>query len=299
MSDDSTPRRNEGRFSINSDTTRVTATFKDGAGATKEVRGQLADMSLRGVRIDLSYRIPTGDPIDLRIEVPGQSLVICRSAIVRWQQPRDTKSWWTGCELLEPLSEGIIEQLATAHVLNRRRDPRYQVDRPVRVRTELSNSTHSTRVVNYSKGGFCLLFSEPIQLPHERLMLLVPAGDKERTIPARVMWSGPAQGKFAVGCAFTSMDGFVHLRDYAEPKRTRRRLVIPARSAMVPYVIAISLIATIGLQVNWLVQARPDVTAVLRAGWSTWVVEPLKQKLKSAETQATPPSTDHAGNRST
>jgi Tfp pilus assembly protein PilZ len=283
MSDDSNSRRRQGRFCVKSEATRVVTTLTEADGTTTEVRGQLADMSRQGVRIDVNRRLVVGQEIDLRIEVPSQSLTIRRSAIVRWQQPRDATTWWTGCELTEPLSEETIEQLAAAHVLNRRRDPRYEVDRPAQVRTELSSTTHDARLINYSKGGFCLLFDKPIELPHERLMLVVPAADKERNIAARVLWTGPALGIFAVGCAFSNMDGFVHLRDYAEPKPSRLRLATRPRSTTVSFTIAMAIVVTIALQTNWILQSRPEISAAIRASWSAWVVEPLRQQFESAD----------------
>jgi hypothetical protein len=296
MLGDSTPRRSEGRFYIiNREATRVTVTFSDASGAPQFLQGQLADLSLRGVRIDVDGRLDPNQSIELRIEVPDESITLERTAIVRWQQPRDTKTWWTGCELNEPFERDVVERLAKAHVLNRRRDTRYPVDKPAQVRTALTNSTHDARLINYSKGGFCVVFNGPVDFPHERLMLVVQVLEKEVTIPARVMWKGQVEGGFAVGCSFSTRDGFVHVRDYAEPTSSRRRLAIPIPPATISAWIGLLMAATIVFQTSWVMHTRPQLSEAIRDGWSSWVVEPIRERFQSDRHEVPEPPVDRAG----
>ncbi len=283
MLGDATPHRSEGRYYIKTGMTRVTVTVFSDDGPPEKLVGQLLDVSPRGIRIEVNGRLEPGQPIELSIEVPSQSLSFERTAVVCWQQPRATKTWWTGCELTQPLQPEAIEQLAKAHVLNRRRDPRYPVDKPARVRTELSNATTEAKLVNYSKGGFCLLFDEKIQFEHERLLLIItlPDNEKEMAIPARVMWTRQVQGAFGVGCAFTGMDGFLQLRQYAGPHGQRRRYLVRATTPVISAWMALAMTITIGLQTSWLLQSRPQLAAVLRDRWSEWVVEPIRDRFPS------------------
>lgn len=293
MSAGSTPHRSEGRYQITGDATRVTVTFTDESGEAHTCQGQLSDLSARGVRISLNHCLPRGQRVQIKIEVSTHSIAIEKDGHIRWQHPRDARSWWTGCEIDDSFDAQFIEQLAKAKVLNRRRDPRYETDQLINVRTELSTAQHEARLVNYSKGGFCLLFTESIEFPHHRLLLTITPNGEERTISARVKWARQVGESFGVGCAFTDLDGFVHLRDYVEPLAKFRRLPI-VRPASVSSLIALAMAVTIVLQASWIMRSRPELATALRNGWSAWIVEPLKQHMAPADDPPPKADPEHA-----
>lgn len=296
MSDDATRNRSEGRYSITSAATRVTVTLTDSQGSDRTLSGQLADLSLRGLRLIVDGRIEPQEVVDLRVEIPRESITFQWAATIRWQQPRDTKTWWTGCELLQPLEHSVIERLAAAHVLNRRRDPRHLVDKPAQVRTELSSQLQDVRIVNYSKGGFCVVCNQPLEFPHERLMLMIGDNDRQSSIAARVMWRGEMNGAFAVGCAYMSLDGFVRLREYVQPEEPQRRLMVRRRSVKISAVVVICLLITIALQASWLLHSHPGLGQSLRRHWAEWFVAPSQPPPGSDHDGAQPPGdTDRAG----
>jgi Tfp pilus assembly protein PilZ len=276
MSPGSTPHRSEGRYHITSNAIRVTVTYTDEAGERHECRGELFDLSPRGVRASLDGCLQRGQKAQLKLEVTAQSVSIDIDAYIRWQHPRDAVTWWTGCELEQPFEADFIEKLAAAKVLNRRRDARYETDKQVQVRSELSSSIHEARLVNYSKGGFCLVFKEQVEFPHHRLMLTISGDDQPRTIPARVKWARPVGDAYGIGCSFSDLDGFVHLRDFVEPLARRRVLQI-VRPTNVSSLIAFAMALTIALQTSWLMRSQPELAAAIRNGWADWVVEPIRQ----------------------
>ncbi len=277
MQGDSTPRRSEGRFYIDSQATRVTVTCADGTTEMEPIRGRLADLSLHGCKIAINGKIAPGTAVTLHIEIPSIRLVLDQPAIVRWQQPRDAVSWWTGCELTEPFKSELVDQLANAHVLNRRRDPRYPVGKIARARWELSDEIFQVELVNFSKGGFCIIFPTQPEKMRERLLLLLDVEDHEVTVPARVMWSGPVGERFAVGCAFGTLEGFVEVRSFAEKTeagekrawfaRKKRGQVGPARlSSWIP----ISLLVLAFLQASYMLRQRPDWVQHGLMYWQQW-----------------------------
>lgn len=265
MQGDSTPRRSEGRFYIDSQATRVTLTSADGAAEMEPVRGRLSDLSLHGCKLAINGKIAPGTAVNLHIEIPSIRLVLDQPAIVRWQQPRDAVSWWTGCELTEPFRSELVDQLANAQVLNRRRDPRYPVGKVARARWELSDEIFQVELVNFSKGGFCIIFPNQPETLRERLLLLLDVEDHEVTVPARVMWSGPVGERFAVGCAFGAVEGFVEVRSFAEqseggekrnwfPRIKRRAVAAKRLSTWIP----ITLLVLAALQGTYMLRRHPE-----------------------------------------
>lgn len=266
MQGDSTARRSEGRFFIDSQATRVTITSQDAPEGTEPIRGRLADLSLHGCKLAVHGKINPGTPVVLHIEIPSIRLVLDQTAIVRWQQPRDASSWWTGCELTEPFKIELVDQLANAQILNRRRDPRYPVGKIAHARWELSDEVLEVELVNFSKGGFCVIFPSQPETIRERLLLLLDAEDHEVTVPARVMWSGPVGERYAVGCAFGNLEGFVEVRTFADitdpttkgrwfQRRKRKTSDRPSLSKWIP----ISLLVLAMLQGSFLLRRDPEV----------------------------------------
>ncbi len=219
----STTRRCENRYIIEDcDATHVTISYRDGEGQRVQ-HGQLADLSTHGVRISLDARLGTGLHVDMRIRVPNIKLDVTWQATVRWLQPRDAESWWIGCELHDPVPVKLVHDLAMANLLNRRRDPRYEISYRAQAKWELADEAVDVKIVNYSKGGFCMLYSETTSFPNERVMLFLPTDDGTVKIPARVMWQRQFGERYALGCAFSTIDGFVQFRDVVEPGHAENR----------------------------------------------------------------------------
>ncbi|MCA9168665.1 MAG: PilZ domain-containing protein [Planctomycetales bacterium] len=299
MQDDSTSRRNEGRFFINSRATQITVTPVSDAQQVQSFAGQLADLSLSGVKISIDGKLEMGQEVKLLIQVPSMNFELERRAVARWQQPRDATTWWTGCQLLEPFDATIVEELAAAHVLNRRRDPRYTVDAPAQARWELSDQFVDVKLINFSKGGFCVIFPAPLEGASERLMLQVELNGKESQIPARVMWQGPSPEGFAVGCAFVSIDGFLKLRDYAEPEQLRKKRTFRHRPRRpLSKWVAIALLVLAAIQAIRSFQADEGRIAYLRSVFASWTALEANPDETATETTPTETSSDDATTRS-
>lgn len=264
---DSTTRRSEGRFFINSDATKITVNFAREDGEDVVAHGRLADLSLHGLKICVDKKIEDDQLVDLVIEVPTLDFRVERKAIVRWQHPRDTGSWWTGCELREAIDDELIQKLATAHVLNRRRDPRYSVDRPATVRWELSDKMLEARLVNFSKGGFCFVIPAPTDFPSDRLMLALQDRGREIMIPARVMWKGPLDNEYAIGCAFSTLDGFVKIRECVNQGQPRNRHAIQRnKRALFWLVFAVFVLGV--LQFDRQIRNEPNLFVSAASAWN-------------------------------
>ena len=218
---DSMPHRNEGRFAVEGLATRVTVTALDGPQEGLGLPGQLADMSLHGVKVEIHGRLAVGTRVRICIEIPSVETVIEREAVVRRHHPRDAMAWWIGCQLDEPFKQELIDFLATAGVVNRRRDSRLQIGKLARARWELSDEVVDVELRNLSRGGFCLVFARKPAVVRERLLLLLRLDTEEVTVAARVMWGRPMGDQFAVGCAFGTHEGFVQTRDFSEIRSSR------------------------------------------------------------------------------
>ena len=135
----SSTRRCENRYIIeDSELTHVTISYQDGEGRRTH-QGRLADLSTHGVRVSLDSRLESGLNVDMRIRVPRVKLDVTWQATVRWIQPCDAETWWIGCELHDPVPVKLVHDLAMANMLNRRRDPRYEISHPAQVKWELAD----------------------------------------------------------------------------------------------------------------------------------------------------------------
>ena len=215
----SEPRRCDTRYLIsNLEATRVTVTITNDQGEEQHL-GQLADLSAQGVRFSLGVRLPEGVRIRFCLEVEKTQLKMHFTGVVRWAQPQDKDSWWIGCRLFEMVPQEVIGNLAIAGLLDRRRDPRYQIAHRAIAKWELTNAQKDVEIVNYSKGGFCLRCTDARHFPTDRLMLLLSNDDQTIEVSARVMWRRHLDQGYAVGCSFTRLDSFVKFRNVVDPER--------------------------------------------------------------------------------
>ena len=229
--DHSASRQCEDRHFIASEVTQVTLGYRDTDGEERVLQGRLSDLSEEGVKIAVNGRVPIGTTAQLIIFPSTIDIEVKRSVTIQWQQPRDANNWWTGCSVVEAFDKEIIETLAAANILDRRGDPRYSVSKQVIVRWELEEQHHEVRMINYSKGGFCIQADEQDCSHSHRLLLIFETPDgKQHTIPARVIWQGQTESGYCVGCSFSTMDGFLLVRNFVAPNGVSRRLAGQGRT---------------------------------------------------------------------
>ena len=217
-------RRRSSRYNIiDLEATQVTIIIASEDGGQRH-EGTLAELSSKGVRVALGVCLEKDTPVQFNLSVPSVGLEFSCLAHPRWFQPRDADSWWVGCELMEVISDEMIDALARGGLIDRRRDPRYPISFPAIVKWELGDRPMEVELLNYSKGGFCIISQEGSGLHSERVMLQVSSHSRNAIIPCRVMWQQKEEQGFVAGCSFTGSDGFVKLREIVEPARTAQRI---------------------------------------------------------------------------
>ena len=217
-------RRRSSRYGIiDLEATQVTIIVA-GEGDDQRHEGILADLSSNGVRVALGVCLEKDAPVQFHLSVPSVGLEFSCLAHPRWFQPRDAESWWVGCELTEVISDEMIDALARGGLLDRRRDPRYPVSYPAVVKWELGDKPLDVELVNYSKGGICILSQEGSGLLSERVMLQVASHNRDATIPCRVMWQRKTEAGFVAGCSFTGAEDFIKLREIVAPVQNAQKV---------------------------------------------------------------------------
>lgn len=247
--------------------------------------GLLADLSLSGVRLVLNTRLLSGQQVTLRLCLPAVGIDLIREATVCWTEPRDAETWWIGCQLDDRLDGEVIDRLATSQVIDRRRDFRHAVDQPAKVRWELSEETFDVRLMNYSKGGFCMVCPQDQSFPGGRVMLLFEHGGRFVKVPARVMWQRPMPEGRALGCSFTTRDGFTKFRECVAPASVPRRRQRRGRSSSRPALsrwVRIAVVVLLAAAILDLVGLQPRVWQSLRSSFSDHVAAPLQHGVLNA-----------------
>lgn len=277
------------RFTIRSHMTSVTLLLTDEVGETVEFRGRLQNLSYGGAKLSLNGKISSGQVVRLNISVPSIDFETDREAVVRWQQPRDAASWWTGIEMSPKFDEQFVDRLAAANVLDRRIDQRYQVSKTAAIRGELGGHDQTITIVNFSKGGFCVKFDDPnTEVTQKRFMVKLPDGSE---IPSRVMWYQHTEEGCFVGCAYFAPEGFKQMRSYAEPEKIARERQLRARRwkrfRPMSKWMAISVVVLACVQSVHFARRKPellmDTWKSALTLWTDYVDQPIRSQLERLE----------------
>ncbi len=210
--------RIEDRYQI-CDSEQVTVEMKYTVdGELKAFPVELHDLSRYGAKLCISCGTALEGEFELTVELPEADLGITTAATLQWIRPHSDGQWWVGCSFADQIDKEILEELAIDGHLERRYETRSDVSVPFTARRELTPAGIPVRVVDISKGGFCLVASQEFE-SGERLLLEIDRGQEvEILLSARAKWCRKVGTEYWVGCEFLTHDGFAALRPFTERK---------------------------------------------------------------------------------
>ncbi len=166
----------------------------------------LLNISTGGAKIRTSETVQFKDAVVLRIEVEQPIRAISVSGEVCWVAPALGDKWSIGCRFDPPIPEEVLQEFAEAGVIERRENQREQVSLAATALWELKGESRSVRVLNHSRGGFCLQADDGGK-PGERLLLRLEI-ESAYAVPARIQWKIEAQEGYVIGCSFQNPRDF-------------------------------------------------------------------------------------------
>jgi hypothetical protein len=105
------------------------------------------------------------------------------------------------CELVEPLTEAGVQQLASCCNIDRRVFARRPTNIDVRLRPELcAGAMIPVRIVDLSEGGCCVQSPQEVPVGIRARLISLDEADCVESITLRIRWKRPCEQGFLFGC---------------------------------------------------------------------------------------------------
>lgn len=125
--------------------------------------------------------------------------------------------WLLYCDFDREVSQETLDELVEAKFLTRCDPPGGRLPLEAALQWEADSTKAPVTLESLTTAGFCVVSSKAAA-EGERLRLILEGPAGERTlIPATTEWHVEAGAGFRLGCAFESIEGYQHLRDFLSP----------------------------------------------------------------------------------
>ncbi len=197
----------------------ITASIQELDGASEPLAAELANISARGAKIKTGKSFSVKESFTFRFEVKEPQHAFEVIAKVCWVSPVIGEGWWLGCSLKPAIPVSVLDEFAQAGLIERREYCREPVSLTAIAKWELTSKTSFARIVDCSKGGFCML-SQLDGKPGERVQLEFEGnGQKQVQIRGKVVWQVESNEGHVLGCEFLDPQDFSVVTDLEKSRR--------------------------------------------------------------------------------
>ncbi|MCG8653115.1 MAG: PilZ domain-containing protein [Pirellulales bacterium] len=194
-------QRKEPRFKINEGQILSCETSLD--SEEDELRtGTVVDVSTNGIRILCDGYFKAGQAIATELKT-GKSHGVFRGTVRRIEPWVGGKSV-LGCELTDPIPSGLLAELATAGIVNRRREHRVHWDQPASLSWELQPGEIDIEIRDYSLGGMRIFSEQSFPQDVKLKIRVTTAEDEQIVVAATSIWKEDSGQGVEAGLAFTA-----------------------------------------------------------------------------------------------
>ncbi len=191
----------------------VTVTIEKPSGSAESIRAELANISVGGAKFKADSSLSVEDVIAVKIDVETPPRTIGVAAEVCWVSPAAGDGWWLGCSLNPPIPDEVLHEFAQEGVLERREHRREPVSLTAIAKWELTSRSAFARIIDCSKGGFCML-SQAEGKPGERVQLQFEGGGREQVlVRGKALWQIESPDGYTIGCEFLDQHDFTVVTD--------------------------------------------------------------------------------------
>jgi hypothetical protein len=194
----------------------VAVTIRTPRGSCECVSAELVNISVGGAKFKTSKPFSVKDMVAVEIAVEHPRRRIEASAEVCWMAPAAGDGWWLGCSLRPRIPEKVLHDFAMAGILERREHPRESVSLPTIAKWELTGETVAARILDFSRGGFCLLLQTEGKLGERVLVQFDREGKGEIQVHGKALWQTENRDGFMIGCEILHPQDFNVLKEMSD-----------------------------------------------------------------------------------
>lgn len=210
------------RFGVK-DNTQLTVTIEKKDTSSAFIKAELVDLSVGGAKFKASEMIVVNQVLAVKIEAMDPERAIAVSGEVRWVTPAAGDDWTLGCSFDPPIPEQVLREFAKDGILECREHRREPISLRATAQWELQSETAAVWLLNYSRGGFCLL-SQSDGRPGERTLLQLEREDGQVVVvPGKTQWQVESQEGFVIGYEFLDYRDYRVLSSLADSKPQDKR----------------------------------------------------------------------------
>jgi Tfp pilus assembly protein PilZ len=185
---------------------------------TKPLPAELVNISERGAKLKVAKSFAINESLSLTIDIKEPKNFFQLTAKVCWISPIAGEGWWVGCSLKPSIPVSSLDEFAKTGLIERREYPRKTVSLMAIAKWELSNKMSFARIVDCSKGGFCMLSQLEGKLG-ERVQLHLESVDQQVQVRGRVAWQVESKEGHVLGCEFVDPQDFSVVMKFEESRR--------------------------------------------------------------------------------
>jgi c-di-GMP-binding flagellar brake protein YcgR len=197
----------EARFPVVEGKTIRVKIERRGDASAKEFDAELIDISHGGVKLSAASCPAIREAVLLRLVLPEIDLDLQVDARVCWSRPGPGELWYLGCALQPSLPDRVLTDLAINGFLQRRRDPRRQVDLGAQMRCEGVPEAVDVRIVDFSSGGLRIRSPQEAEMGQRLLLQLEDGPDATDSFLAKAAWQLRREDGYELGCTFVNKEG--------------------------------------------------------------------------------------------
>lgn len=160
--------------------------------------GELINLSRHGAKLYLETVLQFSETVIFGLVLPSLDIEMAMNSTIVWTRATSDDRWMLGCSFEEAIPKAVVERLASAGLIDRRRHHRIPVCVPGMARPQLSSRFEPVTITDYSVGGFRM----ESNTSHELNECVCVQLATDETVFGVVKWKSTNGPKNAYGCEF-------------------------------------------------------------------------------------------------
>ncbi len=206
------------RYSLASDDEIEVLVERDGESGLESTDAELIDISTGGAKLRTAAPLNVLDILSLQLCIKRMRRTITVAGAVCWTTPTNNGQWWVGCRFQPPMPEQTLQEFAQGGILERRKHERDQTWLRMTVKFELKQELAAAWVLNFSKGGFCVLSDTQAKVGDRAELRIELDRDRILAIRGKVCWQVESSEGYVIGCEMLRNKDYGVLLDIHESR---------------------------------------------------------------------------------
>jgi len=206
------------RYGLASDDEIEVRVERDSESGLESTEAELIDISPGGAKLRTAGPLNVLDILSLQLCIKRLHRTITVAGAVCWTTPTTNGQWWVGCRFKPPMPEQTLQEFAQDGILERRKHERDQTWLRMTAKFELKQELASVWVLNFSKGGFCILSDTQARVGERAELRIDLDNNRSLAVRGKVCWQVESSEGYVVGCEMLRNKDFGLLMDIHESR---------------------------------------------------------------------------------